>query len=271
MTGARRRMRSWLGGSAPHQRLRHLGGGEPREAGADQRRHPGGQRRRHVRASEAVVAAARRGRREAGSGGGQCHVGARAREWRQPAVLRGGADRDDPWVGRRVVDRPRARAVVPGGRDERHAAAERVADRRALRRAAARRRGVAGGGGPERARVQRQGDHAGAVGDGVPDPGGDGGGQPAGDRGAGVQRVVVLERYPDRQDPRARGDPGDADGAVGAVTVTRRSGRPPPCPRSPRTDRGRRARKRCNRVRPSRLLTGSLWGRVRRRWTAPRR
>ena len=118
-----------------------------------------------------------------------------------------GADRDDALIGGGEVHRIGTGALVPGGRDQHDVMGQGVGDRRLLGAAAA------DAGRPrDRDRVQRQVDDARVVVDRVPDPAGDGAGQPAPDVGVRQQGVVAYLRYPHRQ---------DAGGRAGAVAAAR--------------------------------------------------
>ena len=190
------------GDRALGQGLGHLGHGEVREPG----QHQGGEAR-HDAAGRARGAdrpvASRRGRRDqADPRGRQRRVGPPAAERGELPGAADGPHRDDAGVGGRVVHQARALAVVTRGRDQHDALAQRVADRGPLGRAAARRGRIALAGQAQGPRVQRQVDDPGPVIGRVPDAVGDGLRQPPADGLVRGQRIVELQRHPDREDLR---------------------------------------------------------------------
>ena len=114
-----------------------------------------------------------------------------------------GAQRDDAGVGRRERGLVPGFAVVPGGGDENGALTEGVTHGRTFRGTASGGRGEASGHRTIRGqagRIQRQRDHLGAVGGGIPDARSDRGGQALHSGRAGVQRVGSVENHPDGED-----------------------------------------------------------------------
>ncbi len=224
------------GDRALDQGLGHLGHGEVREPGQHQGGHARHDAAGRARGADRRVAV-RRGRHDqADPRGRQRHVGPRAAERGQVPGAVDGPHRDDARVGGRVVHPVRAQAVVARGRDQHHPFAQRVADRRLLCGAAARRGRIALAGQAERPWVKRQVDDPGSVIGRVPDALGDGLRQLSADGLVRGQRIVELQRHPDREDLRRGRDAdqarpglvaGDDAGHGGAVEAPVRAARGP--------------------------------------------
>ena len=202
------------GGGALDQGPGHLGHGEVREPGQDQRghaRHDAAGRARGADRAEAV----RRGRRDqADPRGRQRRVGPPAAERGEMPGAADGPHRDDARIGGRVVHDARSLAVVARGRHQHDALAQRVGDRGPLGRAAARRGRIAPAGQAQRPGIERQVDDPGTMIGRIPDAVGYGIRQPPADGLVRGQRIVEFQRHPDREDLRRGRDADEAPPAL---------------------------------------------------------